>query len=227
MSFDSAVDDTPAIVEKFGERLVEFLRAGGEEMFQHVYYEPAGGDLDASAPTVCLNEAIYSLRQDLGADSRMRHGFGESVLEWGPGNNGKGPKRELREAGLSQTDRSEVCVYIAICDDSLLKDSKDENKCNEDKAKLIGSRGAVIDEISTDHKTTSICHSTLRLESFSFCSTSYSLSPETEESYQTSRRRFSVGRRRRRREEGDDQRDALSAPPRAIWGSYIGRRHRE
>jgi hypothetical protein len=160
-TFDAAADGVPDIVEKFGARFVELMRAGSEPMFQHVYYEPAGGNLAAPDPTVGLEEAIYSLRQDVGADSGMRFGFEEWVLEWGPlGNNGKGQKRELRETALSRTDRGEEAGYIAVCDDSLVKDTKDENRCNEDKAKLLGSREAVIDEISTDQKP--FCGSTVR-----------------------------------------------------------------
>ena len=63
----------------------------------------------------------------------MCHGFEEWVLESGPlDNNGKSQKREVREAELSQTDRSEECGYIAFIDDSLLKDNKEESKCKED-----------------------------------------------------------------------------------------------
>ena len=150
-TFDTQKDGEPDIVNEFGNRFVELMRDGGDPMFQHVYFEPAGGDLNGMTPLVGLEEAIYAMRQDAGAASGLRAGMEEWVLEYGPlGNNGKGQKRDLREAALSRVDRAEERGYVAVVDDALLKDSKDESKCNEDKVKLLHSREAVIDEVTTD-----------------------------------------------------------------------------
>ena len=144
--------DGPNLVEKFGDRLVELMRAG-DKVLQHVYYEPAGGRLDGHDPHVGLEEAIYSLRLDAGSSSGARAGMEEWVLEYGPlGNNGKGQKRELREAALGKIDRVSELGYVAVCDASVLKDAKEESKCNEDKVKLLGARECVIDEVSTDSR---------------------------------------------------------------------------
>ena len=153
LGFDSKEDSQIDIVGQFGQRFLDLMQDGGDPMFQHVYFEPAGGRLDGADPMVGLEEAIYSLRQDIGAGSGMRAGFEEWVLEWGPlGNNGKGQKRDLREAAMSRVDRVEERGYVAVVDASLLKDSKEENRCNEDIVKLKNAREAVIDEISTDNK---------------------------------------------------------------------------
>ena len=63
-----------------------------------------------------------------------------------------GQKRDLRETAMSRVDRVEERGYVAVVDASLLKDGKEENRCNEDIVKLKNAREAVIDEISTDNK---------------------------------------------------------------------------
>ncbi len=96
MEFVSEREGEPDIVGEFGQRFLDLMKDEGDPMFQHVYYEPAGGKLDGPDPLVGLDEAIYSLRQDVGADSGLRAGFEEWVLEWGPlGNNGKGPAHDM------------------------------------------------------------------------------------------------------------------------------------
>lgn len=151
--YDVEKHGQPQLAEAFGRRLVEYMADDGDAMFQHVYYEPAGGRLDGHDPLIGLEEALFSLRQDVGAASGMREGFEEWLLEWGPlGNNGKGQKRELREAALSRVDRAEERGYIAVVDAALLKDAKDENRCNEDKVKLKNAREAVVDEPDTEGK---------------------------------------------------------------------------
>lgn len=153
ISFSVADGTAPDLAGTFGERFLALMQDNGDPMFQHVYYEPAGGRLDSSDPLMGIEEALYSLRQDVGADSGMRVGFEEWVLEWGPlGNNGKGQKRDLREVAMSRVDRVQERGYIAVVDSALLKDNKNENKCNEDIVKLKNAREAVIDEISTDTK---------------------------------------------------------------------------
>eukprot|EP00975_Prorocentrum_lima_P063769 12893521-Prorocentrum_lima.AAC.1 len=67
------------------------MQHGGGPMFKHVYYEPVGGQLDGPSPEDEIMEALYSLRQDVGASTGLRAGLEEMLIEWGPaGNNGKG-----------------------------------------------------------------------------------------------------------------------------------------
>ena len=101
-------------------------------------------------------QAIYSLRQDIAAVTGMRAGFEEYVIEWGPlGNNGKGQKRALRECVMGLADRLTGGGYVAVVSSSLLKDTGDEIKPNEDLVKLDGSREAVIDDFGSKAKALS------------------------------------------------------------------------
>ena len=86
--------------------LLDAMARGLIPMFRHLYYEPAGGNLDGPSPEDGLTEAFYSLRQDVGAATGTRNGLEEYVIEWGPlGDNGKGTKRAMREHMLGKNDR--------------------------------------------------------------------------------------------------------------------------
>lgn len=71
------------IVRIVGEEWVALMQQGRIPMFQHLYYETAGGDLRGD-PLDKLYEAIYALRQDIGAVSGRRAGFEQWLAEYGP-----------------------------------------------------------------------------------------------------------------------------------------------
>ncbi len=108
---DTTCDD---IVNEFGDRFIDLMKGGHDPMFQHFYYEPAGGILDGCEPKNGLGDAIYSLRRDIGSATGTRAGFEEYMIEWGPlGNNGKGQKSSLRETVLGPCDRTNCSGYVA------------------------------------------------------------------------------------------------------------------
>ncbi|MFX4226609.1 MAG: hypothetical protein ACFHHU_01545 [Porticoccaceae bacterium] len=145
---------TPEDVEQFCvPTLLEMLRQGRGPMFRYVYYEPAGGQLDGDAPEDKIMEALYSLRQDVGAATGLRAGLEELLIEWGPsGSNGKGQKKSVREhaCGTYQLGSETSNGYIAVCNSKMLTASGDKNQDDIYKAK--GCREAVIDEIKKGEK---------------------------------------------------------------------------
>ena len=59
------VDTEASIMEQLTPVLIAAMHRGEIPMFQHIYYEAAGGSLDSEAATDYLYEALYALRQDL------------------------------------------------------------------------------------------------------------------------------------------------------------------
>ena len=105
-------------------------------------------------------EALYSLRQDVGASTGLRAGLEELLIEWGPsGNNGKGQKKSVRElaCGTYQLGSDTSNGYIAVCNSKMLVASGDKNQDDIYKAK--GCREAVIDEIKKSEK---LCNNTCK-----------------------------------------------------------------
>jgi len=151
------------VMERVGPPLLDMMRAGMVPMFQHIYYETAGGRLDSENPEEGLTEAFYALRQDVGAISGMRAGFEEYVLEWGPlGDNGKGTRRSVREAVLSNADRQRSIGYSAVVESALVRNAFDMNAPNEDLVKCKHAREVVIDDFTTSHGTKKLNNATLR-----------------------------------------------------------------
>ena len=140
--------------------LLNMMRQGGGPMFRHVYYEPAGGQMDGPSPEDKIMEALYSLRQDVGASTGLRAGLEEMLIEWGPsGNNGKGQKKSVRElaCGTYQLGSETSNGYIAVCSSKMLVASSDKNQDDIYKAK--GCREAVIDEVKKSEK---LCNNTCK-----------------------------------------------------------------